>query len=292
MAWSHITMGCIEGLPKSKGKEEIFKLTKVSLRWSSAYHPQTDGQTEIVNQCLELYLGSMTFQEPREWMGWLTLVEWWYNTSYHTLLKISSFQASYGYPPSQVGELSIPCDVSEEARVTMEQKEKMLEQLKVNFHKAQEGMKRFANKSRSERQLQVGDMVYLKMHPYMQKAFGLRGSLKLRSKYYGPFWVLGKIGAVAYRLQLPDHAAIHPVFHVRQLKKHLGSHAVPMRGLPLVGEDSKIKTKPVVVLDRRVVPRRNEPVAQWLIQWLNLGPEDATWEDTDFIRSTFPNFAP
>ena len=143
-----------------------------------------------------------------------------------------------------------------------------------------------------ERILQVGDMVYLKMQPYIQSAFGIRGSLKLRSKFYGPFRILERIGAVAYKLQLPDQTLIHPVFHVSQLKKHIGSRAVPIPGLPLVGENGKIKTEPVVVLDRRVVPHRNEPVAQWLIQWLKLGPEDATWEDAAFIRTTFSHFTP
>lgn len=316
MAWTHISMNFIKGLPKSKGKEvilvvvdrftkyahflslshpysvqqvvqifmdnifklhgmtiaivtdrdriftshlfqEIFSLMRVSLRLSSAYHPQTDGQTERVNQCLESYLRSMTFQEPREWMNWLTLAEWWYNTSYHTSLKLTPFQALYGYPPPHVGELSIPCNVSDEARVTVEQKERMVEQLKENMHKAQERIKHFADKNRSEREL-----VYLKMQPYRQSAFGIRGSLKLRSKFYGPFKVLEKIGDVAYRLQLPDQAMIHPVFHVSQLKRHLGSHAVPIPRLPLVGENGKIKTEPMAVLDRRVVPRRNEPVAQ------------------------------
>lgn len=97
---------------------------------------------------------------------------------------------------------------------------------------------------------------------------------------------------MAYRLQLPESATIYLVFHVSQLKKHLGSQAVPIPGLPLVREDGKIKTEPVAVLDRRIVPHRNEPVAQWLIWWLNLGPEDATWEDTMFIQNTFSKFAP
>lgn len=168
----------------------------------------------------------------------------------------------------------------------------MLDQLKANLNKAQERMKYFADRSRTERQLDVGDMVYLKMQPYWQNAFGIRGSLKLISKYYGPFHVLDKVGQVAYRLQLPRDATIHPVFHVSQLKRHLGSQAVPLPGMPLVGQNGKIKTEPIAILDRRVVPWSNELVAQWLIQWLNLGPEDATWEDVIFIQGTFPNVEP
>lgn len=113
--------------------QEIFKAMDVSLQFSTAYHPQLDGQTERVNQCLEGYLRSMTSQQPKEWLTWLTMAEWWYNTSYHTSLKLTPFQALYGYPPPQIGELTIPCNVSDEAKVTLEQKEQMLQQIKANL---------------------------------------------------------------------------------------------------------------------------------------------------------------
>jgi transposase InsO family protein len=63
---------------------DIFKSMKVSLHYSSAYHPQKDGKIERVNQCLESYLRCMAFLEPKKWVSWLPLAEWWYNTNYHT----------------------------------------------------------------------------------------------------------------------------------------------------------------------------------------------------------------
>uniref|UniRef100_A0A0A9TKS5 Uncharacterized protein n=1 Tax=Arundo donax TaxID=35708 RepID=A0A0A9TKS5_ARUDO len=350
MAWTHLTMDFIEGLPKSRSKDvilvvvdrftkyahfmalshpytvqqvvqlfmehvfklhgmpisiisdqdriftsklvqEIFKAMKVTLKYSTAHHPQTDGRNKRVNQSLESYLRSMVFLEPKDWFTWLPLAEWWYNTSYHTALRISPFQALYGYPPPLVGEMALPCNISEEARITVEQKEMMNERLKRNLHIAQERMKHYADNRRSEREFQVGEMVYLKMQPYRQNAFGLRGSLKLRSKYYGPFRIMERVGKVAYKLQLPQDAAIHPVFHVSQLK-HCGNHAVPLPGLPLVGPDGKVKTEPESVLDRRIIPRRGEAVAQWLIKWVNLSVEDATWEDVPFVTQTFKEFKP
>lgn len=310
MAWSHITMDFIEGLPKSDGKDvilvvvdrltkyahfiamahpysveqvidlfmknihrlhgmpiaiiadrdriftsqlfqEIFKAMKVRLRFSTAYHPQTDGQTERVNQCLESYLRSMTFQEPNHWHSWLALAEWWYNTTYHTSIQMTPFQAMYGYPPPQINEFSVPCNVSNEARVTLEQKEVIIQKLKISLTEAQTRIKHFADKNRSERVLSVGDMVYLKLQPYRQTAFGIRGSLKLRSKFYGPFKVIEQVGKVAYKLQLPAESNIHPVFHVSQLKKHLGARAVPMTNLPSVGPDGQIKTEPAAVLKKK-----------------------------------------
>lgn len=189
--------------------------------------------------------------------------------------------------PPQVNEFSVPCNISEEARVTLEEKEAIIQKLKDSMDRAQKRMKHFADMNRTERTLLVGDMVYLKLQPYRQAAFGIRGSLKLRSKYYGPFKVLEKVGQVAYRLQLPDDALIHPVFHVSQLKKHLGKHAVPLPNLPSVGPNGQIKTEPVAVLQRRMIPKKGVAVTQWLILWQNLSPADATWEDTSVIQGMF-----
>lgn len=235
--------------------QEIFKAKKVQLRFSTSYHPQIDGQTERVNQCLESYLRNMTFQEPKNWYSWLALAEWWYNTTYHTSIQMTPFKALYGYTPPQVNEFSVPCNVSAEARVTLEEKEVILQNLKENLELAQKRMKHFADKNRTKRTFEIGDMVYLKLQPYRQTAFGIRGSLKLRSKYYGTFKITQKVGKVAYKLQLPDEAQIHPVFHVSQLKRHLGTHAVPMANLLAIGPDGQVKTEPVAVLQRRMVPR-------------------------------------
>jgi IS30 family transposase len=83
----------------SKLWQEIFAALKVDLHFSSAYHPESDGQTERANQCLEQYLRSMAFQEPKKWVTWLPTAEWWYNSSYHTTIKTTPFEALFGYPP-------------------------------------------------------------------------------------------------------------------------------------------------------------------------------------------------
>jgi hypothetical protein len=112
-------------------------------------------------------------------------------------------------------------------------------------------MKKFADAKRTERFFQIGDMVYLKMQPYHETALGLRNSLKLTSKYYGPFIILATVGRVAYKLHLPKGTKLHDVFHVSQLKKHLGPTVVPNPTLPLVTPDGKIKTYPLCILQCR-----------------------------------------
>lgn len=79
--------------------QTLFKSMQVKLNLSSAYHPQTDGQTEKVNQCIKGYLRCMVFQKPKAWAKWLHLAKWWYNTNYHSSLRCTLFQALYGYPP-------------------------------------------------------------------------------------------------------------------------------------------------------------------------------------------------
>ncbi|XBH84925.1 hypothetical protein VPH35_072977 [Triticum aestivum] len=98
---------------------------------------------------------------------------------------------------------------------------------------------------------------------------------KLQNKFYGPFVITQRVGKVAYKLQFLDHVKIHPVFHVSQLKKHIGSKSIPSKNLPMVTADGTVKTGPTEVLQVKQVPRQNMPVVQWYIQWEKLPLEDA-----------------
>jgi hypothetical protein len=87
--------------------QEIFgksclKLQGTQLHLSSAYHPQTDGQTEFVNKCLETYLRFFASKKKHQWAQWLPLSEWWYNTTYHTTTRMTPFESVYGKKPPLV----------------------------------------------------------------------------------------------------------------------------------------------------------------------------------------------
>ena len=115
----------------------------------------------------------MTTTQPTKWCSWLPLAEFWYNTTYHTALKMSPFQALYGFPQPMISELAVPGPDEEEAHNFLSAKQQMIEHLKENMQQAQNRMKKYADLKRSERAFEVGDMVYLKMAPYRLAAFGL-----------------------------------------------------------------------------------------------------------------------
>lgn len=235
----------------------------MELHYSTAYHPQSDGQTEVVNRCLETYLRCMTGDGPTHWFSWLSLAEFWYNTDFHTSLQTTPFQALYGYPPPlQVtyvpGDSSLPA-----VDRRMKDRNCMLAILKENLCKARQRMKTQADKHRSERQFEVGDWIYVKLQPYHQQTLLMKNYSKISFLYYGPFQVQQRIGQVAYKLSLPSNCKVHPTFHVSKLKRHLGHGAVAQAALPHSLDITP--TFPRTVLGRRMVQRGHRAVAQVLI---------------------------
>lgn len=184
--------------------QDMVKSMGTKLTMSTSYHPQTDGQTERLNRCLESYLRAMVFTNPKQWLQWLPLAEWWYNTNHRNSLNTTPFQALYGYAPPQVPMGSLPYSIRTPVGLCLAERQQLLQQLKDNLIQAHSRMKFFADRRRSDRTLQTGDMVYLKLQPYRQNSVALTGNLKRSARYYGPYKVLEKIGAIAYRLDLPS----------------------------------------------------------------------------------------
>ena len=82
--------------------QELMRLQGVQLAMSSAYHSQSDGQTEVVNKSLEHLLRALAVDRPHSWVDWLPLVEYWFNTNFHTSTKLTPFEALFGYPPPRL----------------------------------------------------------------------------------------------------------------------------------------------------------------------------------------------
>ncbi|GJU73064.1 putative reverse transcriptase domain-containing protein [Tanacetum coccineum] len=233
--------------------KSLQKALGTSLDMSTAYHPQTDGQSERTIQTLEDMLRACVIDFGNGWVKHLPLVEFSYNNSYHASIKAAPFEALYGRKCrspvcwAEVGQVQLTGP--ELVQETMER----IIQIKQRIQTARDQQKSYANLKRKPMEFQVGDKVMLKVSPWKGVVrFGKRG--KLNPRYVGPFKVLKKVGAVAYKLELPQELSrVHNTFHVSNLKKCYSDDplVVSLEGLQV---DDKLHffEEPVEIMDREV----------------------------------------
>ncbi|GJX44858.1 retrotransposable element Tf2 [Tanacetum coccineum] len=265
--------------------DQRFVYEKVKLKLSTAYHPQT----EAVNRCLGCYLRYMCGEKPKEWVKWLSLAEFWYNTNFHSAINTTPYEAVY-YQTPLIYVPYIPGDRRvENVDRTLQSREEVIKMLKFHMKRAQDRMENQANKHRTDREFEVGNWVYLKLQPHRQVTVKQGQQHKLFAKYYGPFFIEEKVGRVAYKLQLPNHSQIHTVFRISQLKKCHGK-GQQMRSLPHLKEDGLLDYKPMAILEKGLGKVNNRLVMYVLIQWTNRTVEEATWEIYADVLTRFLDF--
>lgn len=269
---------------------ELFKLQGTKLKMSSSYHPETDGQTEVINRCLESYLRCFASDNPKTWSYWMPWAEFWYNTTFHISIGKTPFEVMYGrQAPPIVRFLTNETKVAAVA-VELQERDEALSQLKMHLLKAQEQMASYANKKRRDLSFTVGEWVFLKLRPHRQHSVIRRVNQKLAARYYGPFQIEEKIGEVAYKLKLPAESKVHPVFHVSLIKKAVGSYQVQGQLPKELEIDDKEDVYPEQLLGSRTIRKGDIAVQQSLIKWKNKSLEDVTWEDNELLQGQFPEF--
>ncbi|GJT20972.1 putative reverse transcriptase domain-containing protein [Tanacetum coccineum] len=266
------------------------KALGTNLDMSTAYHPQTDGQSERTIQTLENMLRACVIDFRKGWVNHLPLVEFSYNNSYHASIKAAPFEALYGRKCrspvcwAEVGEVQLT------GPEIVQETTKKIVQIKQRMQVARDRQKSYADLKRKPMEFQVGDKVMLKVSPWKGVVrFGKRG--KLNPRYVGPFKVLEKVGAVAYKLELPQELSrVHNTFHVSNLKRCYSDDplTVPLDGLH-VDDKLQFVEEPVEIMDREVKQLRHSRVPIVKVRWNSKRGPEFTWEREDQFKKKYPH---
>jgi hypothetical protein len=271
--------------------EELHKSLGTKLLHSSAYHPQTSGQTERVNQILEDMLRVCALEFPQKWDDYLSLAEFSYNNSYQGSIKMAPFEALYERRCTTPLNWSEPGERWFFRPGLVKEMEEKVQRIRHNLREAQAQQENYAAKQRRPLIFQVRDHVYLKVSSIKGVSrFGVKG--KLAPRYIGSFPVLERCGQVVYRLRLPESLSdVHDVFHVSQLKKCL---QIPDQTMDIsdvnLEPDLTYSEHPIQVLDQKDRVTRKRTLKFYKVQWNQHIEEEATWESEDFLEKHFPKF--
>ncbi|GKB99395.1 putative reverse transcriptase domain-containing protein [Tanacetum coccineum] len=264
-----------DGRFTSRCWQTVKKSLGTRLDISTAYHPQTDGQSERTIQTLEDMLRACVIDFSGNWDVHLPLAEFSYNNGYHSSIRCAPFEALYGRKyRSPVLWVEIGKSSLIGPELVQETTDKVV-LIKEKLKAARDRQKSYADNRRKPLEFEVGDRVLLKVSPWKGViCFGKKGKLALR--YVGPFEILERIGPVAYRLRLHEElSSVHDTFHLSNLKKCLTDASLHM---PLdeikIDKTLRFVEEPVEIMDREVksLKRSNISLVKVLLN-LKRGPE-------------------
>jgi len=196
--------------------KELNNLLGIQTKLSTAYHPQTDGQTERINQELEQYLRVFINHRQEQWPDWLGTAEFAYNNKIYTAIKILPFKANYGQDP-RMGFEGRRKRKYEAVGKFVQRMKKIQEEAKVVLEKAQEEMKKFANRRRRKgEEYKVGDLVLLSTKD-LKWQMKERRLEKLTEHFVGSYKVKEIVSSNMIELELPKSIKIHPVVNVSRV---------------------------------------------------------------------------
>ncbi|GJR52201.1 putative reverse transcriptase domain-containing protein [Tanacetum coccineum] len=234
----------------------------------TAYHPQTDGQSERTIQTLDGMLRACMIDFGKGWDRHLPLVEFSYNNSYHTSIKAAPLEALYSrkcrshvcWAEDGDAQLTGP-------EIIHETTEKII-QIKKRIQAARDKQKTYADRRRKPLEFEAEDKVMLKVSPWKEVIhFGKRG--KLNPRYIGPFKILAKVGTIAYRIKLPEQLSrVHSTFPISNLKKCFSDEplAIPLDEIQI---DDKLNfiEEPIKIRDREVKRLKQSRIPILKVHW-------------------------
>jgi len=263
----------------------LCQLLSIKANLSTAYHPETDGQTERVNQILEQYLRIYINYQQDDWVNFLPLAEFAYNNTSHSATMVTPFFANKGFHPKL--EVSLASVVSDAAHSVASDLKELHQYLCDQIAHA---LKQYQVHSAPRRlpipPFQVGDTVWLDSRNIKTT----RPSKKLDHRFLGPFPIVEKVSSHAFRLGLSlALSRIHPVFHVSLLQP-TSSSVIPARvvdpPLPIELDDSD-EWEVNRILDSKLDRRRKGPGLLYLVEWKGFDntPDATSWEPPDHLAN-------
>ena len=254
---------------------------KVTRRLSTAFHPQSDGQTERQNQTIEQYLRCYCNYEQNDWCSKIALAEFTYNNSVHSTTGMTPFMALYGYSPTiRINPEGTPPQEAPTAALRIERLTADRETLETRWRSAIASQQKHHNARHLPITFRIRDQVMLNCKNLKQT----RPSRKLADKYLGPFRVIEIMGAhqQAYKLELPERWKVHPVFHVSLLEPYHGrDHTV----VDPESVDIDAETERDYEVEAILADRIKKGTKEYLVRWKNYPPEDDSWEPEDNLQA-------
>ena len=289
--------------------ETFTQTLKIKHGFSTAYHPQTDGQTERVNQVVEDYLRHFVDVQQSNWEDLLPMAEFAYNNSYHSATDTTPFFLNYGVEPltpfsllSEKGKRrqdkllrgspaaqalvhkykDLPTTDREStfgqslsAKAFTDRIQSALAQAKKHLEAAQQRDKKYADRKRKHTEFDIGDQVLLSTANLKLKESGSR---KLLPRYIGPFPITAKMGTLAYQLHLPIQLKrYHNVFHVSLLQKFVPGGNIQPPPLPEV-IDGELEYEVDRILRHASTGKGKHKKHTFLVKWKGYSEDFATWE--------------
>jgi len=260
---------------------ELNEMLEIKSKLSTAFYPQTDGQTEKVNQELEQYLRMFIDHRQEQWPEWLGTAEFAYNNKVHSSTRTMSFKANYGKDP-RMGFEGKKKGKYTGAEKFIEKIKKIQEEEKAALGKAQADMKKYANRKRLDvDEYKVGDLVMLSTKDLKYQMIRRRTE-KLTEIFVGPYKIKKIVSSNAVELELPSTIKIHPVVNVSRIRRYVGQ----------VEGQRKEQPAPVIIqgeeeweVERILNKRRVRGKDKYLVRWKGFTVESDTWERRENLEN-------
>jgi hypothetical protein len=247
----------------------------IKQKMSTAYHPQTDGQTERLNQTLEQYLRCYVNYRQNNWVELLPIAQYAYNSAVTESTKMSPYMANYGFEPQVFYEPMPAKQMNQTAKFRITQMKEIQRQLTQDLRFVGIRAAKYYDSNRSAAPtLKEGDKVYLLRKNIKTK----RPSAKLDHVKIGPYIIKKKIGRLSYELDLPEGTKIHPVFHVSLLEPAHEDTPLDTRTRIVNEEEEEYEVEDF--MDYQEIDGEKH----YLVKWKDYPHSENTWEPIHHLQ--------